>query len=319
MIFLYNLLPLLLISFFLSFKLQAQTPRTLSSEAQTSADKSQFPAQVLNLSSDERVSTNVLLADKSKRLLSVVDKETLQTGLTKESYNIDIGKNSGDKKKRDDHRTPEGIYKLLERKTPPEIPFETYGSMAFTTNYPNYFDRYENKTGSGIWLHSVPDDVPLTRGSRGCVVLRNDDIKKIESNIKLKRTLMVIDNKINWVTKDTHEQNKQLVITWLENWRKNWETQNLNTYIDNYADDFSIPPFNKKTWLNHKEKLKERYTYVKVQISEPTILQHKKQYIIQFVQDYESDGHKDTGIKTLYVVQNQNSLKIKREEWAALD
>ncbi len=103
-----------------------------------------LPKQILNLSSDSRVATNALLADKSKRQLSLIDAESLTNGLIKEQYAIDIGKNNGDKKKRDDHRTPEGIYILLEKKTPPEIPFDTYGSMAFTTNYPNYFDKYEN-------------------------------------------------------------------------------------------------------------------------------------------------------------------------------
>lgn len=306
MVFLYNFLSLLFLSL-------------LTASAAFSEQAPQYPSQILNLSSDERVSTNVLLADKSKRALSLLDSESLLKGNTKETYTIDIGKNSGDKKKKNDHKTPEGIYILLEKKVPPEIPFETYGSMAFTTNYPNYFDRYENKTGSGIWLHSVPDDVPLTRGSRGCVVLRNDDIKKIENSIRLKKTIMVIDSQIEWVPKDTHEQNKKLVLTWLEEWRKNWESQNLDVYIQNYAEDFAVPPYNKATWLDHKQKLKERYAYVKVKTSDANVLQHKKQYVIQFVQEYESDGHKDIGIKTLYVLQKGNDLKIKREEWAAIN
>ena len=57
-----------------------------------------YPKQILNLSSDVRVATNALLADKSKRQLSLVDSISLSKGLTKELYNIDIGKNTGDKK-----------------------------------------------------------------------------------------------------------------------------------------------------------------------------------------------------------------------------
>lgn len=277
-----------------------------------------YPKQILNLSSDSRILTNVLLADKTKRQLSLIDLSSLINGKIKEQYTIDIGKNNGDKKKQNDHRTPEGVYTLLQKKAPPEIPFETYGSMAFTTNYPNYFDKYENKTGSGIWLHSVPDNVPLTRGSRGCVVLRNDDIKKIESSILLNKTLLIIDKQINWVSTAEHNKEKDIALNWFNNWKNLWESQNLDKYIEYYSDEFSSPPFNKKSWFTHKKKLKDRYTYVKVAVSEPNIIQIKNQYLIQFVQNYESNEHQDIGIKTLYVLKQGNSLKIKREEWAAL-
>jgi murein L,D-transpeptidase YafK len=283
------------------------------------AQNNLFPRQILNLSADERVSTNALLADKSKRQLSVIDSKCLLEGSVKEQYSIDIGKNSGDKKARDDRRTPEGVYILLERKTPPEIPFDTYGSVAFTTNYPNFFDKVENKTGSGIWLHSVPDKIPLTRGSRGCVVLRNDDIKKIESSITLKKTFLVIDNKIVWIPKEEHMKEKEFAVNWLENWRTQWENQDIENYIKNYSEEFSSPPFNKRTWFNHKKKLKEKYKYVRLHLSEPNIFQLKKQYIFQFVQNYESSDHKDVGVKTLYVLKQGDSMRITREEWSPLE
>ena len=281
-------------------------------------NKTKYPKQLLNLSSDERVATNALLADKSTRQLSLFDSDSLIKGQAKEQYKIDIGKNTGDKKKQNDSRTPEGIYRLLSRKTPPEIPFQTYGSVAFTTNYPNYFDKYENKTGSGIWLHSVPDKVPLTRGSRGCVVLQNSDIKKIEPEILLNKTFLIIDNKIDWIPAEEHSKEKGLALDWFNQWRQQWQDQDLDNYIKNYSDEFLAPPFNKSTWLAHKKKLKERYQYVKINTFEPNIIQLKNQYLIQFVQDYESDGHKDLGIKTLYVLKQGSSLKIKREEWAEI-
>jgi murein L,D-transpeptidase YafK len=305
MIFLYNFLSFLLI-FTIGLTSLAEEPV-------------KFPIQIINLSSDERIATNALLADKAKRQLSLMDAESLSKGTIKVQYSIDIGKKTGEKKKRDDRRTPEGIYILQQKKMPPEIPFDTYGSMAFTTNYPNYFDKYENKTGSGIWLHSVPDNIPLTRGSRGCVVLKNDDIKKIESSILLNKTFLVIDNEVNWVSKAEYEKEKAFATSWFNQWRTTWENQDLEAYINNYSDRFSSPPFNKTTWLAHKQKLKDRYSYVKVSVSEPNILQTRKQYIVQFVQSYESDQHKDIGIKTLYLLKEQNALKIQREDWAALN
>ena len=199
--------------------------------------------------------------------------------------------------------------------TQPEIPYETYGEIAFSTNYPNFFDRTVSKTGSGIWLHSVPDTVPLTRGSRGCVVLRNNDIKTLDSVILPSKTFMIIDSQINWSSANEHSKEKNIALKWLEDWRQEWQQQDLSKYIEKYSEEFSAPPFNKKSWLDHKQKLKERYIYVKIESSEPNIFQVKKQYLFQFVQNYESDGHKDTGIKTLYVIKEKGQLKIAREEW----
>lgn len=279
----------------------------------------QLPTEVLSLSSDQRLSTTVLLADKSKRRLSVFDRASLEANQVKQQFDIDIGKNDGPKVKRDDQKTPEGIYLLETKKAPPEIPFEKYGTMAFTTNYPNFFDKFENKTGDGIWLHSVPDTVPLTRGSRGCVVLRNDAIKNVEPFISLGKTFLIINDQINWTTsKEDYQKEKDLAMNWLENWKKLWQTQELDQYIENYSDDFAVQKFTKESWLKHKKDLKARYKYVKINLSSPQVFHLKNQYLFQFVQEYESDGHKDIGVKNLYVLKEGDKLKIHREEWVEL-
>ena len=274
-----------------------------------------LPLEVLSISSDLRLSTTVLIADKTKRKLSIFDKASVDANQFKQQFDIDIGKNDGPKVKKNDQKTPEGIYLLESKKAPPEIPVEKYGAMAFTTNYPNFFDKFENKTGDGIWLHSVPDTVPLTRGSRGCVVLRNEALKNVEQFISLGKTFLLINDQINWLSKAEHNKEKELAVSWLNQWKSLWETQNLDQYIQNYSDEFSAPQFNKTTWLKHKKDLKERYKFVKINLSSPHIFHLKNQYLFQFIQDYESDGHKDTGIKNLYVLKDGDKLKIHREEW----
>lgn len=282
-------------------------------------DAVQIPIEILSLSSDQRLSTTVLVADKAKRKLSVFDRASLDSFQVKQQFDIDIGKNEGPKVKRDDQKTPEGIYLLETKKTPPEIPFEKYGTMAFTTNYPNFFDKFENKTGDGIWLHSVPDTVPLTRGSKGCVVLRNEAIKNVENFISLGKTFLIINDQINWASSKTdYQKEKDIAVSWLENWKTLWQSQDLDKYIDNYADDFAVQNFTKSSWLEHKKTLKSRYKYVKINLSSPQIFHIKNQYLFQFVQEYESDGHKDIGIKNLYVLKDGDKLKIHREEWLEL-
>ncbi len=281
-------------------------------------ESSTLPFEVLSISTDQRLSSTVLIADKTKRKLSVFDKDSIEANKFKQQFDIDIGKNEGPKVKRDDQRTPEGIYVLETKKTQPEIPFDKYGVMAFTTNYPNFFDKFENKTGDGIWLHSVPDTVPLTRGSKGCVVLRNEALKQVEQFISLGKTFLLINDQIKWLSLDEHKKEKDFALSWLNNWKSLWENQKLDDYISNYSDEFSAPLYNKKSWLKHKQELKEKYKYVKLSISTPHVFHLKNQYLFQFIQDYESDGHKDTGVKNLYVMKDGEKLKIHREEWFEL-
>ena len=275
-----------------------------------------LPNGILQISDAPEIKSSIMIADKTERKLYFFESEEALTAPV--SFEIDIGKNSGAKTKRNDKKTPEGIYLLQKKMTQPEIPFDQYGSLAFTTDYPNVFDKFENKTGDGIWLHSVPDTVPLSRGSKGCVVLRNDNIQKLSDQISLNKSHLIINAKTEWLDSAAHTTKRDKVIAWLSNWKDTWQKQDLETYGKMYSDDFSAPSFNKKSWLKHKEKLKGIYKAIALDFSKPSIFHTKNQYLIKFVQNYSSDMHQDKGIKTLYLIEKGDDLLILREEWSSL-
>lgn len=274
-----------------------------------------LPAPLLQISETEAFSRYVFLVDKEQRKLSVFERNGEKIKKVEE-YPADIGKNGGNKTKRDDHKTPEGIYFLEQRLTQPKIPFSLYGALAFTTNYPNLFDQREQKTGSGIWLHAIPDSVPLTRGSRGCVVVRNEVIKKLDDYIKLKETPILIFDHVNYLTKDAHEKRRVELNQFVEEWRKAWEQQDIEKYMAFYDQGFKAPGFNFETWKNHKSNLKSKYEFIKVHLSQPYIVQHNDQLLVKTLQRYESDKHVDYGVKTIYAIKSGDSYKIIREEWS---
>lgn len=287
-----------------------------SSLPSSHSEKELLPAPLLQISETEAFSRYVLLVDKEQRKLSVFERNGEKIKKIEE-YPADIGKNGGNKTKRDDHKTPEGIYFLGEKLTQPAIPFSLYGILAFTTNYPNIFDKRENKTGSGIWLHAVPDETPLTRGSRGCVVVRNDVIKKLDEYVKLGETPILIFDQVNYIAKEEHEKRRREMNTFIENWRRSWENQEIDQYMSFYDADFKAPGgYNFRTWKNHKTNLKSKYEFIKVHFSQPYIVQHNDQLVVKTLQRYESDKHVDYGVKTIYALKEGNSFKIIREEWA---
>lgn len=299
----------------LVFALLLQAKGTAFAE-EASATTIRLPQEILQISDDPEIKSSIMIADKAERKLYFFQSEEMLTAPI--SYEIDIGKQDGAKTKRNDQKTPEGIYLLQKKLMPPEIPFDKYGSLAFTTDYPNVFDKFENKTGDGIWLHSVPDTVPLNRGSKGCVVLRNVNIQKLSDLISLNRSHLIINAKTDWVNSQAHSEKKSKIVNWLKTWKEYWQQQDLDNYIKLYADDFSAPHFNKQSWLKHKQNLKNTYKTIAIDFSKPSIFHTKNQYIIKFVQNYTSDMHQDKGIKTLYVIENGDDLKILREEWSSL-
>lgn len=277
-----------------------------------------LPAPLLQISETEAFSRYVFLVDKEQRKLSVFERNGEKVELVQE-YPADIGAQGGAKTKRNDKKTPEGIYFLETRLAQPKIPFSLYGALAFTTNYPNLFDRRDNKTGDGIWLHAVPDSVPLTRGSRGCVVVRNEVIKKLEEYIKLKETPILIFDHVDYITKEEHTNRRKDLSNFIENWRQAWETQDIEKYMAFYDQDFKAPGFNYESWKKHKTNLKGRYEYVKVHLSQPYIITHNEQLVVKTLQRYESDHHTDYGVKTIYALKSKDGYKIIREEWAPFD
>lgn len=131
-------------------------------------------------------------------------------------YTTDItsGKARGDKEKRGDLKTPEGVYFFTEVIDGYDLPAK-YGALAVVTDYPNPIDKLRGKTGSGIWLHATDDPERLTRprDSRGCVVVLEEDVLKIASmeRVRLGSTPIIIAEDIVWIEAEEVLGRRQVV------------------------------------------------------------------------------------------------------------
>ncbi len=287
---------------------ESVSPKILSSEL--------LPEQLLQISNTQAFAKYVFLVDKNQRKLFLYERSGSSIKLV-EDYPADIGKNDGNKTKENDHKTPEGIYFFQKHLQPPEIPFDQYGNMAFTLDYPNIFDQREGKTGHGIWLHSVPDSVPLTRGSRGCVVVRNEVVEKLFNFIQLKETPILIFDKVNFVPPSEHLKRREEISSFLKQWQEAWQSKDIDKYLNFYDANFKGLGFNFKTWKKYKSGLTGKYNYIKVEFDQPFILIHNNQLIIKTLQKYESDKHQDYGIKVIHALKTDGLYKIITEDWKA--
>ncbi len=302
------------LSLFMTLSIQQGHTESSSKTEVKPSETELFPEQLLQIADTKAFAKYVFIVDKSLRTLFLYEREDSKIKKVGE-FPTDIGKNDGNKMKRDDHKTPEGIYFFQNLKKPPEIPFDTYGKMAFTLDYPNIFDIRSGKSGSGIWLHSIPDTVALTRGSKGCVVVRNEVIEKLTQYIQLKETPILIFDSVKFVPVSEHELKKNEIHGFIDGWKTAWQSKSIDQYMGFYDEGFKSMGYNKKRWQKYKSGLIGKYEFIKVSFDQPFILIHNDQLIIKALQKYVSDKHTDFGIKTIHAVKVDGKYKIISEDW----
>ena len=166
-------------------------PSTASAVSGAAADREQNIPDCL-LSYQFGPEQHILVVEKSTQNLFVYSNYSTEPV---ESFKITSGKNHGPKMEEGDMRTPEGIYFFKSILYGEDLPKTgDYGEKAFTLNYPNPIDRKDSKDGSGIWLHGAFDGekIGIPNNSRGCVVMKNEDLIRLSSYIFLNRTPICI-------------------------------------------------------------------------------------------------------------------------------
>ena len=281
-------------------------------------DSVEVPRALLTLSTDTEYA---LIVDKNKNRIYVYHNSGpgLPPELVDDFYVV-LGKQTGDKFREGDLKTPNGVYfvtsHLPDEKLPP-----LYGSGAFPVNYPNEYDRWLKKTGNGIWLHGTDKSLysrpPLD--SEGCVVLTNEEFTRISRYVEVGRTPVIISDSVDWVSsREWLDQNIEIQAA-LESWRQNWEQTNLTAYLGVYSEDFWSTKYDKKGWGAYKKRIFSGKTFQKIDLSDISILTYpdteKKQPMVvaNFIQHYRSNNFNGNLHKRLYLVKEQGRWKVLYE------
>ncbi len=281
-------------------------------------DGVEVPRALLSLSVD---TDYALIVDKTKNRLYVYHNSG--PGLSPElvdDFYVVLGKQTGDKFREGDLKTPSGIYfvtsYLPDEKLPP-----LYGSGAFPVNYPNEYDHRLKKTGKGIWLHGTDKSLysrpPLD--SEGCVVLTNEEFTRIAQYVEIGRTPIVISESVDWVSRrEWLDQNIEVQAA-LETWRQNWEQSDLNSYLDMYSEDFWSKKYDRNSWAAYKKQVFAGKKFQKIDLSDisilsyPTVENHQPMVVANFIQHYRSNNFNGRLHKRLYMVKEQGDWRVLYE------
>lgn len=261
--------------------------------------------------------SNVLTCDKSDSTLHLYSLDQNQSFKFKKTYSALIGKQKGDKVKEGDLKTPIGIYQIVEKLSKETNLDPFYGPLAFVTSYPNTYDTYKGKNGSGIWIHGVPTQESREDFTRGCIAINNSNIECLNRNIDIAKTILIIDN--SKIKQDIPKKTLTSILSQLYLWRYTWLYDDINGYLSFYSPNFvRNDGMNIQDFKSYKTRVFSKNERKSIIFNDINVLPYPNTsniYQINFKEFYVSDTLKFTGDKTLIVELDENKkIRILTEK-----
>lgn len=261
----------------------------------------------------------LFVSDKSAPSLALYELEgsTLKELGTSSAL---VAKGKGNKYKEGDLTTPIGSYDLNARLTGLD---QYYGPLAFSTSYPNVYDRSLKKTGGGIWIHGLPLNGNREElNTRGCIAIDNDLLKKYDSLIDWKKTMLIT---YEGVFKPASVDELALILSSFYQWKYVWQKSDLASYLSFYDEkDFYRPDgMSFESFKAHKKSVFAKNESKNIRVSNINVSiypneAHRNMYRISFTQDYKATlngkpSFSSVGRKDMYVVLENGKMKILSE------
>lgn len=267
-----------------------------------------------HLTGDVNAPETLLAVDKQNQNFLIFSN---RSPLRKEqAWQCTTGKVQGDKLVEGDFKTPEGVYFLENMIAGNHLPFDLYGEMAFTLNYPNPIDRINRKTGHSIWIHGrgkkvVPND------TEGCVAMDMEYMLTLKEVVNLGNTPVIIADNLSWEPAETASEDSRKIAEKSLQWARDWQNKSVR-YFDYYdpvlfakSSDQSFTRFQA-----HKKRLFRQYSWMDVYVEYPKVLKGPDYWVSYFGQVFKAPGFYSVGVKRLYWKQIDNGdFKIVGEEW----
>ena len=232
-------------------------------------------------------------------------------------YYVSSGKNGSDKTRQGDKKTPLGVYHVTDN-LPREKLGALYGVGAFPISYPNELDRREGRNGNGIWLHGVPLDTysRAPRASDGCVVLTNQNLTALGKNLRIGVTPVIIADGIDWIKPADLDAVRTGLLGSVENWRRDWESLDTDTYLKHYATGFSSGGQDLAAWSQQKRQVNAAKSYINVKLGNVSAFLYPGRddlAVVSFDQDYASSNLSNQMKKRQYWINEKGHWRILYE------
>lgn len=230
------------------------------------------------------------------------------------------GQVPGDKLKRGDLRTPEGVY-FIESRRDSGLDYGLYGDRAFVLNFPNPVDRLKGKTGSGIWIHGRGN--PITpRETRGCIALNNPDIAALDSTDLRLGMPVAIARDLQWNDEPLHEGDAaDALVKAVYGWGRAWQDKSDDFFA--YYDASKFSRAHRKSFSAfkaRKNRLFKKHDWIQVLVDDVHVVPGPDYWVTYFKQYYRTPTLATEGVKRLYWQRAESgAYKIVGREWQQAD
>lgn len=251
---------------------------------------------------------NVLTCNKEESTLNLYSLDDKNKFKFKKEYSAFTGKKKGDKVKEGDLKTPIGIYQIVKKLSKDTKLNSFYGPLAFVTSYPNIYDSYRGKNGSGIWIHGLPIEQERDEFTRGCIAINNLNIECLDRNIDISKTLLIINS--SEVHKNISKEIITSILSQLYEWRYAWLYNDIDAYLNFYAPEFvRYDGMDIKKFTNYKTRVFKKIEKKIIIFKDMNIIKYPNSsniFEITFKEIYKSNTFEFIGNKTLIIKVDEN-------------
>lgn len=136
-----------------------------------------------------------VVVDKQAFTLSLVDS----AGNALKQYVIACAVNLGPKKRRGDHRTPEGTFKINQLLYAKGLSHDFHdGKGPIPDAYGPWFLRLDVPGFIDIGIHGTPFPESIgSRATEGCIRMRNEDIVDLKNRVEVGTTVIILPDPVD--------------------------------------------------------------------------------------------------------------------------
>jgi len=253
---------------------------------------------------------SVLVADTDNATMHRFTRRGAAVTWSDERY-MSIGTNGIRKQKAWDKKTPLGAYFITEHLDTSRM-HDKYGVAAYPIDYPNAWDRYNGRTGYGIWLHGVdrnhPIRPPLDTG--GCLALPNGALLQIAQYLVPLVTPLIVAPKMVWAKAADIESTRLAFRDVIEQWQRSLLDGDLLSYLSLYSPDFRHGAMDKAKWSAYRLQVFESRRIEQLEIRDLLLLADPGEpdiFLSRFTQLVATDHGAVTTTKRLYWKRDANN------------
>jgi murein L,D-transpeptidase YafK len=125
---------------------------------------------------------------------------------------------------------------------------------------------------------------------------------------------IIVSKGMVWLKPNQAPKDKQALLESLESWRKDWESQETETYLGHYANDFSNGNLDFNHWAEEKRRIQASKSKVDIKLSNLSVLRYPNNAlpmaIVTFDQSFRSNALDSQMRKRQYWIFENQQWKI---------